>query len=584
MSGFQTPITIADAIKKIDSHDYLLPSIQRKFVWSAYQIETLFDSIMRGYPINSFMFWNITDKKIKQNFKFYQFLDAYRDFFKVDNPDFDAINKESFYAVIDGQQRLTSLYIGLKGTYAYKMPRKWWVDNEDALPTRRLYLNLSSVREGLQEDDFMYNFVFLTQQEYEKITATNDKWMLVRDILGFSSFPDIITYTMEHNLNKNESDVLATLFQRIHQDKLINYYLEENQDIDAVLDIFIRTNSGGTPLSFSNLLMSITIANWSSSDGSDARKALADLVQEIYAIGKPGFMISEDFILKTCLVLFSDNIKFNVKNFDASTVQQFSDNWLRIRKCIVEAFRLLESWGFNNSSLRAKNAVIPIIYYIYHHQFENGINNQTRLLDEKNAIKKWLCIAILKGIFGGQTDAILTKIKKVLQANANQQMFPLEQIVDEFRGQERNFGFDEDFIENLLQTQKDDSVCYSILALLYSHKPFDAAIKYHKDHLHPAVSFSEKRLIEVFGTKEQIPAIYLKPECWNSIVNLQLLDGSLNESKNDEPLQEWLDTHLISKAAQLIPEDVSCDFKDFELFYSKRKQLLIRRIKEVTQM
>ena len=155
MSGFQTPITIADAIKKIDSHDYLLPSIQRKFVWSAYQIETLFDSIMRGYPINSFMFWNITDKKIKQNFKFYQFLNAYRDFFKVDNPDFDAINKESFYAVIDGQQRLTSLYIGLKGTYAYKMPRKWWVDNEDALPTRRLYLNLSSVREGLQEDDFM---------------------------------------------------------------------------------------------------------------------------------------------------------------------------------------------------------------------------------------------------------------------------------------------------------------------------------------------------------------------------------------------------------------------------------------------
>lgn len=583
MSGFQAPITIADAIKKIDSHDYLLPSIQRKFVWSAYQIETLFDSIMRGYPINSFMFWNITDKRIKQNFKFYQFIDEYREFFKVNNPDFDTINKDAFYAVIDGQQRLTSLYIGLKGTYAYKMPRKWWVDNEDALPTRKLYLNLSSNREGLQEDDFMYNFVFLTQSEYEKVAST-DKWILVRNILGFSSVSDILNYSIENNLNAQESDVLATLFQRIHQDKLINYYLEEDQDIDAVLDIFIRTNSGGTPLSFSNLLMSITVANWSSSDGTDARKALADLVQEVYTIGKPGFMISEDFILKTCLVLFRDNIKFTVKNFDSSTVLQFSNNWLRIRKCIVETFKMLEAWGFNNSSLRAKNAVIPLIYYIYHHQLENAINNPTRLLDEKEAMRKWLCIALLKGIFGGQTDAVLTKIKKVLQANITQPQFPIEQIVEDFKGQERNFGFDDDFIDNLLKTQKDDPACYSILALIYSHKPFNAESRYHKDHLHPAASFSEKRLLETFGNKENIPAIYLTPECWNSIVNLQLLDGSSNESKNDESLEDWLNSHNINKSIQLIPEDVSYDFKDFEKFYNKRKEILIERLKEATRI
>lgn len=81
-TGFQPNITIKEAIDHIDRQEYLLPSIQRKFVWSAPQIETLFDSIMRGYPINSFMFWHIYDAEIKKNFKFYKFLSAYREFSK----------------------------------------------------------------------------------------------------------------------------------------------------------------------------------------------------------------------------------------------------------------------------------------------------------------------------------------------------------------------------------------------------------------------------------------------------------------------------------------------------------------------
>ena len=143
-SGFVTPITIKDAIDNIVDSTYLLPAIQRKFVWSSDQIEVLFDSIMRGYPINSFMFWEVKENKVKNEFKFYQFLTEYRQFFKEDNPDIDTKGYKDFKAVIDGQQRLTSLYIGLKGSYAYKLPRKWWYDNEESIPTRHLYLNLSN--------------------------------------------------------------------------------------------------------------------------------------------------------------------------------------------------------------------------------------------------------------------------------------------------------------------------------------------------------------------------------------------------------------------------------------------------------
>ena len=52
--AYQTPLTIKDVIEGMESRKYLLPSIQREFVWSQKQIATLFDSLMRDYPINFF--------------------------------------------------------------------------------------------------------------------------------------------------------------------------------------------------------------------------------------------------------------------------------------------------------------------------------------------------------------------------------------------------------------------------------------------------------------------------------------------------------------------------------------------------
>ena len=114
-------ITIKEAMNLIAKNQYVLPAIQRKFVWRPEQIEMLFDSIMRNYPINSFMLWEISDEEIQKNYKFYSFIKDYADKFLEDNPEAptQALNLP-FNAVIEGQQRLTSLYIGLYGTYRYK--------------------------------------------------------------------------------------------------------------------------------------------------------------------------------------------------------------------------------------------------------------------------------------------------------------------------------------------------------------------------------------------------------------------------------------------------------------------------------
>jgi len=579
-SGFVTPITIKNAIDHIIDRTYLLPAIQRKFVWSSDQIEVLFDSLMRGYPINSFMFWEVKENQVKNEFKFYQFLTEYRQFFKEDNPDIDTKGYKDFKAVIDGQQRLTSLYIGLKGSYAYKLPRKWWYDNEENIPTRHLYLNLSSPLPEENERQMNYDFQFLTKQEFERKSANNALWFKLNDILTFEKTNDLDNFIEERGwLSKTfTKNTIRQLRKVIFEEKLINYYLETSQEIDTVLDIFIRTNSGGEPLSFSDLLMSITTANWK----SDARKEIPDVVNKVFEIGNPGFLISKDFVLKTCLVLFNDNIKFQVKNFDQSNVIVFEKNWDRIKKSIIEAFTLLSNLGFNNHSLRAKNAAIPIIYYLYHREIENDINNPIKYKDDKFLIRKWLCLSLLKGVFGSQSDTVLTSIKKTINAEladtTKQPVFPLERIKEEFKtNPAKNLSFDDDFIEGLLTTQKDASDCFPILSLIYSHLNFGNQ-DYHKDHLHPA-SYFYKSKRSSYSTDEDFK-FYTDTANWNSILNLQLLNGTLNQSKLDTPLKDWVTFNNIDKVNQLIP-NVSLDISDFKLFLTERKNLLINHLKKM---
>src|SRR5690606_38385232 len=126
--AYQTALTIAEVINDIHRKRYLLPAIQREFVWDTEQIERLFDSLMRDYPISSFLFWKVDRDKVK-DFEFYEFLRKYHERNLRRNPKADVTGEEGITAVLDGQQRLTSLYIALKGTYAYKLPRKRW-DND----------------------------------------------------------------------------------------------------------------------------------------------------------------------------------------------------------------------------------------------------------------------------------------------------------------------------------------------------------------------------------------------------------------------------------------------------------------------
>lgn len=573
-SGFEKPISVKEAIDKIDEGTYLLPDIQREYVWTSDKIERLFDSLLRGYPINSFMFWYITEDSIKNNFRFYKFLTRYIEFHET-NPEYcNTAGYKDFYAIIDGQQRLTSLYLGLKGSYAYKL--KWKQKGKSSskknFPERHLYINiLKELNPEKNERQMKYDIRFLTLEQYEEKTKDSDAyWFKFNKILELKNPNELLKFIRKQpwEANENAVDIINIIWNKIYQDKVINYYLEESQEVDKVLDIFIRTNSGGQPLSLSDLLMSLISSIW-----EGAKEDVSDLIKDVYS--ESGFKIGKDFVLKTFLVLYNNNIKFSVNNFDKKNILLLKENWNKFENSIISAFNLLKKWGFVDASLRAKNAIIPIIYFIYYNNIEESINNPIRYEIPKKNIRKWLCISLLKGIFGGQSDNVLSNIRNILEKYKGKQVFPFNEIQEKFKSDPaKNLTLTDEYIESLLTIQKGTSESYPILALIYSHLNFDDDQKYDQDHLHPESYFQKNK------NNKNIDEFYKNRENWNSILNLQLVNQSINRSKNDDPLKKWIEEKKVDLDNQLIPKDASLEIEDFKDFIEKRKLLLIQHIKQ----
>ncbi len=577
--AFQTPITIWQAIENVEKKKYLLPAIQREFVWSSDKIEWLFDSLLRKYPISSFLFWNVENEH-RNGYKFYSFISEFRERYKIHNDEASTDGTNGFTAVLDGQQRLTSLYIGLKGSYAYKEPRKWWDNNENCLPSRRLYLNIVDKLVD-QEDGREYEFSFLKNEDTQGSEIYKLRWFKVGKILDLRNLSQFNRFVTENRLSNASIEILSSLQEAIHSDLTINFYLEEEQSLDKALNIFIRINSGGEPLNFSDLIMSIAVANW---ERKDARKEIHSLVDYVR---DSGFNISKDFILKCYLYLFSRDIKFKVHNFNKENARNFEENWEKIRDTIIETFRLVTTFGFNDYTLTSKNAILPIIYYIYHRGITRNFTDSVSNSIDKSAIRKWLHTMLILKVFGGQSDAILTQIRNVYTADISQtqidsrfENFPSAEIR---RGIAKDTTLTDEFIIDLLKTQKDDQYAFSILAVLFPNMDYKNNF-FHKDHLHPISSFTEGNAKDLRLNETEWNEFF-DPTFNNSIINLQMLDANENMSKKDKTLKEWVEIEVKSSDKttfyrnHLIP-DVSLDLSEYETFRNEREKLLVQKLKD----
>jgi len=573
---FETPITIAEAIESIQSNQYILPAIQREFVWSDKQIENMFDSLMRGYPIGSFLFWQIQPDKLS-DFQFYQFMDRYHQRDYSHNEPIYLTGEQSKIAVLDGQQRLTALNIGLKGYYASKLPYYRW-NSDHAFPKRILHLDLLAKPD--EEQEMAYSFKMM---EPDKV-KNDDKmfWFPVGDILKYKKMNDVFKFCNKYDLVGSDlehpSDTLCRLWEIIVNSEAINYYLEKEQNLDKVLNIFIRVNSGGTELSYSDMLLSIATAQWKT---FDAREEIYALVDELNNRGE-SFNFNKNFILKSCLVL-SDikSIVFKIDNFKKDNMQKIEEQWNDIKEALVLTVRLLETWGYNRDTLASNNVVIPLAYYIFKQGNPTELISSPSFAEDRKKMQRWLMRALLKQTLGGQSDNILTKIRQVIFLNNTK--FPENEIYEALRGTPKSMAFDEDQIDGLLDTQYGSSNTYTLLALLYPWLKFDQ--HFHIDHIYPRNMFKEKNRMEN-SISEDIWVEYQSLR--DGLSNLQLLQGKVNQSKSDQDFETWLynvegDEPLTLgayKTQHMIP-DVDLSFHNFPQFFEERTKIIKAKLQKL---
>jgi len=577
----EAPITVAEAVLAIQKRDYLLPAIQREFVWTAEKTVALFDSLMRGYPVGSFLFWRV-DEDHSQAYKFFEFMQS---FDAQDNKrlkPYDIPLPRTLTVVLDGQQRLTSLAIGMLGFRADRIKGKW-ANNPNAYPKKRLYLNLGAKYSGQEELDREYDFSFLTDEE-AAVQSNTEHWLPLRKVLEFRDGADVNTeklmsYVTTHKLNGWGGGALAKLCNVLLKNPVVHYFREDEQSLDRVLNVFVRLNSGGIPLSYSDLLLSIASAQWT----NDAREAIYGLLDDLNEYGD-GFEFDKDFVLKSALVLNDlPDIGFNVNNFGKKNTEAIESGWeTSVRLPLSLAVELAAALGYHGKTLTSSNVLIPVAYYLRKIGSPAGFCTAPKYAEHRASIRKWLVASLLKSVLSSKTDTVLAAVRTAIR-DGEEVGFPLVAVEKALLSHGVTLRFSDEELDNLLASEYGKRNTFSVLAALYPS--LNTQFKFHLDHVFPKSGFYKNRL-KAAGFGED--AIVRMQELMNQVPNLQFLEGLVNQSKLDSAFADWI-APLLSKPAEwaqyqqqhAIPVLLGYGLDQFESFFKERRLLLMSRLKQV---
>ncbi len=549
---------IPQLVNKINRAIFL-PTIQRDFVWlknpKKEKIEKFFDSIMQDYPIGQVILWSYNTTKGKKGSKFngYKFSNKYYINQSNIQDQEPSISSTEINYVIDGQQRLTALYIGLKGCRINKKDQ-----------TEYLYMNAlyNNTIEGEQDEGYKikYQFKFKTEIDVKNENQKLDNyWVRLSDLFSVNGagadifqtpreFKDFIGFKeIAKKISEDKADLISEKIAELHT-KIINTDFDiktlNNMSLDKTVDVFIRLNDGGVPLEKSDLMLSF-ITNID----NNFRNKITKLTEEL----KFGTILNKDFFLKASLTILTDiEPKFVIANFKKKTVKDIFDNFENISNAIKYTENMLSRYGFDHTNIPSRNALIPIVYFCYAKKLGKNSCGEVATKDivKHFEIINWFCKASISGLFSGSSDSMLKQIKDELK----KENFDFSKI--KAVGKQ----IDKENIEKIVQKNGYGKPLLPIIINFCTSgylKTTKASMQYHQDH------------------------IISQDECWNlglkakdihSIGNIQILPAGANLQKTNKELKKWLDGQSLDKKLLLIPANY-LDMTPLE-FIEARKNLI----------
>lgn len=528
--------TFSALISDVEKGQIKIPQFQREFVWEISKSANLMDSIIKGYPIGTFIFWKTKDR-----------LRAVRDIGKIPLPEPEQGDFVNF--VLDGQQRLTSLFASLKGLEIQKA-------NGSTNNYEEMYIDL----EASEDEQIVVTELEERTDEKSYIKITD---LLYGGLTLLASYPSQYLKKIEEYKKRIESYLFSII-------------VIKEAPIDIATEIFTRINVGGKPLT----LFEIMVAKTFDVDKKfDLSEKYNELIEKLRPLDYE--TISDATVLQTIAMILARECKR--KQILKLKKTEFIDCWDKGIDAIERTVDYFRSYyRIPVSRLLPYNAlIVPFAYFFYHHK-----DKPTGLKAQYLQDYFWRCS--LSRRFSSSVESKLAQDIKRIDLILNDKLPKYDWTVDT----------SVEFIENNGWFSASSSYIKSILCIYAYHQP---------------KSFNDGSIVNIgnYWLKQAnsrnyhhfFPRAYLRKQkeeefYINHIVNITIVDDFLNKReirakapsvymkkfvKQNDEIKKTMKTHLINDLEKFGVWD-----NDYEKFFNKRieaisEELNKRLIKPVNE-
>lgn len=521
----------ADLINEIQKGIIKIPKFQRDFVWTIDKTAKLLDSILKGYPIGTFILWQ-TDERIN-------------DIKNVGNLDIpDTPDGVKVQYVLDGQQRITSLFAAYLGAHIQKVGEKKITDYGN------IVVNLD---------------VDINDNDEQVITEepVSDKHISLCDVLNFSysKAKELSARFSEAELEK--IDAYSTAFKTYEFSTVVL----RKEDIDSAIEVFTRINTGGQTLTLFEIMSAKT---YDEPKKFDMQVKWDDFIIELREIKYEG--VSSSVVLSLLALLLSRTKECKRKTILSLDKQAIIDSWDGVISALKDGvdyfrttFRIPVSQLLPYDSL-----LVPFAYFFYQNK---GKPNA----DQRKYLEEYFWRMSLSFRYSSSTESKLAQdIKRIDQILAGQ------------RPDYSDIKVDLDSPQSLIDTNfsAGNSYCKAVLCLLAYQEP--------KDFQDNGKVILDNSWLKVASSKNYhhfFPKAYLKNKTVlnsNSLINITFVSDHLNKRKigakapsiyiadfqdENSQINKALQTHFIDLDGFGIESD------DYEVFLYARAKIIYAELK-----
>jgi len=524
----------------IDSGQIKLPMFQRDFVWDKEQTAKLIDSILKGFPIGTFIFWKTRDE-----------LRSYRNLGNRDLP--DTPKGDYAHYILDGQQRITSLYAVRKGIRITR-------DGKE-VNYRDIYIDLEC---DVDEDEQIVVAGKPTRNiedrgEEKRCISVHDA--LTRDMIE-----------LEDSYSKDDRKLIHA-----YQKALTNYDFStiviKDYPIEIACEVFSRINTGGKTLSVFEIMVAKTYDQSKNFDLAEQYIAMCDGVdgEDKVCLRAVKFETIPESVIMQCVAAIESKAR-QVRGKDILQIKRenFIDHWNPMKTALFEAVDFIRhTLRIPVSQILPYSSVVVPLTYFFH-----KTKNKKPSASQRKWLEQWFYWVGLHFRYssGAETKLGEDLVRMDNIINEEEPRYPAAELhIEAEHFMEWEFG--------------SGANCKTVLCALAYHQPksFDSNALVNLDNSNLKIATSKN--YHHFFPKAYLAEHHKSAEP-NLMANITLIDGYSNKHKigkmppsqyiekfeeENEKLSESLESHLIYDL-----DEFGIINDDYEAFIEQRSRAIVK--------